>query len=85
MSTAAWKKEEIKEISEKLIYLPAVSQEKSNLVNNWLAKCISSSKHEDIPASLRQYQNLITYLSKHSMQTDLIEAILSAQFETGKI
>jgi len=84
VSTAAWKKVEIKEISEKLIYLPAVSQEKSNLVNNWLTKCISVSTHEDIPASLRQYQNLITYLSKHSMQTDLIEQFYQLSLKQEK-
>lgn len=84
VSTADWKKEEIKEISEKLIYLPAVSQEKSNLVSNWLAKCISASTHEDIPASLRQYQNLITYLSKYSMQTDLIEEFYQISLKQDK-
>lgn len=73
VSTSNWSKEEIKSILGKLIYLPAVWQGKSNLIDNWLEKCISASKHEDIPAVLRQYKNLIIYLSKHSMQKDLLE------------
>lgn len=73
VSTLDWTEDEIKTILPKIIYLPAVSTKKVCLVNNWLEQCIQASNHEDVPGTLRQYKNIIIYLSKEKMDQNLLE------------
>lgn len=84
VSTLDWTEDEIQVILPKIIYLPAIASNRVNLINNWLKKCIQASVHEDIPAILRQYRNIINYLNRQQMDQNLLEKFYASTQDEEK-
>lgn len=84
ISTVDWTNSEKTTILPKMVYLPAHDTSGANLISNWLEKCVEVSTHEDVPAILRQYRNILKQLSSHAMDTELLEEFYEKTLDEEK-
>jgi PD-(D/E)XK nuclease superfamily len=72
-STNNWTQEEINEICDKIVTIPAFNPKGTNLSNDWIDLCIAESNQIDFKSTLNQYKDLIMDLTNHKVLDSKME------------
>lgn len=68
-----WETDYKTDIDKVLIYLSASTNEKVNLLSDWIDRCVVVSNQLDVISTLRQYKAIIQHLREKEMNQELLQ------------